>query len=200
MCADGRWYGAGGDRVRSHDTRVGANGAVAERAGVWKSVAMEGTGTYWIPVHEVLEREKFEVLLVCTRDLAHVPGRPKTDRIDCKWLERLHACGLLRGSFRPPEQICMLRTLVRDKGNLIEERGDWLRRMQKSLDQMNVRLHRAVSDIQGATGMAIIQAIVAGERNPAKLAELQDPNCRKSQEEMAEELTGHWRQDYLFSL
>ena len=136
----------------------------------------------------------------CTRHMAQVPGRRKTDRIDCKWIQRLHSCGLLRGSFRPAEQICMLRTLVRDKSNLVAEQADWIRRMQKSLDQMNVRVHRAVSDIQGATGMAIIRAIVGGERDPAKLAELRDPGCHKSAAEIAEQLSGHWRQDHLFSL
>jgi transposase len=165
-----------------------------------ESVAMESTGVYWIPAHEILERHGFEVLLVCTRDLAQVPGRKKTDRIDCKWIQRLHSCGLLRGSFRPPEQICILRTLVRDKSNLMAERGDWIRRMQKSLDQMNVRVHRAVSDIEGATGMAIIRAIVGGQRDPAKLALLRDPGCRKSAEEIAEQLSGNWREDHLFSL
>lgn len=165
-----------------------------------ESVAMESTGVYWIPLHEVLEARGFEVLLVSTRELAHVPGRKKTDRLDCKWIQRLHSCGLLRGSFRPPEQICMLRTLVREKATLEAERADWLRRMQKSLDQMNVRVHRAVSDMEGATGMAILRAIVKGERDPLKLANLRDPGCRKSAAEIAEELTGHWRADHLFSL
>ena len=94
----------------------------------------------------------------------------------------------------------MLRTLVRDKGNLVAESGDWVRRMQKGLDQMNVRVHRAVSDIDGVTGMAILRAIVAGERDPGKLAKLRDRRCRKSEEEIAEQLSGHWREDHLFSL
>ena len=145
-----------------------------------ESVAMESTGVYWIALHEILERHGLELLLVCTRDLAQVPGRNKTDRIDCKWIQRLHSCGLLRGSFRPAEQICMLRTLVRDKGNLLAEGADWIRRIQKSLDQMNVRVHRAVSDIEGATGMAIIRAIVGGERDPTKLAQLRDPGCARA--------------------
>ena len=166
-----------------------------------ESVAMESTGVYWIAPHEVWEAQGFTVLLVDTRQLAKVPGRDKkTDPTDCEWIQRLHSCGLLRGSFRPPEEICMLRTLVRDKGNLVAERGDWLRRMQKSLDQMNVRLHRAVSDIDGTTGMAILRAIVEGERDPHKLAGHRDPRCRHSQEQIAEELTGHWREDHLFSL
>jgi len=165
-----------------------------------ESVAMESTGVYWIPLHEVLERHGLEVVLVNTRELAHVPGRKKSDRIDCKWIQRLHSCGLLRGSFRPAEQVCMLRTLVREKANLAAERADWVRRMQKSLEQMNVRVHRAVSDTEGTTGMAIIQAIVKGERDPMQLAKWRDPACRKSVEEIAEQLSGHWREDHLFSL
>lgn len=166
-----------------------------------ESVAMESTGVYWIAAHEVLEAEGFEVLLVDTRQLASVPGRnKKTDRTDCEWIQRLHSCGLVKGCFRPPEQVCMLRTLVRDKGTLIAEAADWVRRMQKSLDQMNVRLHRAVSDLDGTTGMAILRAIVEGERDARKLAQLRDPHCRRSEQEIAEELSGHWREDHLFSL
>ena len=141
------------------------------------------------------------MLLVDTRQLAHVPGRDKkTDPTDCEWIQRLHSCGLLRGSFRPEEAVCMLRTLVRDKANLVAESGDWMRRMQKSLDQMNVRVHRAVSDIDGATGMAMVRAIAGGERDAQKLAQFRDPHCRKSEEEIAEQLSGHWREDHLFSL
>jgi transposase len=166
-----------------------------------EAVAMESTGVYWIAPHEVLEAEGFEILLVDTRQLARVPGRDKkSDPTDCEWIQRLHSCGLLRGSFRPPEQVCLLRTLVRDKANLVAESGDWVRRMQKSLDQMNVRVHRAVSDIDGVTGMAILRAIAAGERDARKLAKLRDPRCRKSEEEIAEQLSGHWREDHLFSL
>jgi transposase len=165
-----------------------------------KSVAMESTGVYWIAPHEIPETHGFEVVLASTKDFANVPGRRKTDRIDCKWIQRLHSCGLLSGSFRPKEQICILRTLVRDKANLIAEQGDWLRRMQKSLDQMNVRVHRAVSDIDGVTGMAIMRAIVEGQRDPAELAKLRDRRCRKSATEIAEQLRGHWREDHLFSL
>jgi transposase len=166
-----------------------------------ESVAMESTGVYWIAPHEVLEAAGLEILLVDTRQLARVPGRDKkTDPTDCEWIQRLHSCGLLRGSFRPKEAVCMLRTLVRDKANLVAESGDWVRRMQKSLDQMNVRVHRAVSDIDGVTGMAILRAIAAGERDARNLAKLRDRRCHKSEEEIAEQLSGHWREDHLFSL
>lgn len=166
-----------------------------------EAVAMESTGVYWIAPHEILEAQRLEVLLVDTRQLARVPGRDKkTDPSDCEWIQRLHSCGLLRGSFRPQEAICMLRTLVRDKATLVAESGDWVRRMQKSLDQMNVRVHRAVSDVDGTTGMAILRAIAEGERDAKKLAQLRNPHCRKSEEQIAEQLSGHWREDHLFSL
>jgi hypothetical protein len=155
---------------------------------------------YWIAPHEILERHGFDLRLVDTRELGRVPGRTESDRRDCEWIQRLHSCGLLRGAFRPIEQVCMLRTLVRDKGTLVAERGDWVRRMQKSLDQMNVRVHRAVADLDGATGMAILRAIVAGARDPEQLATLRDPRCRKSEAEIAEQLSGHWREDHLVSL
>lgn len=164
-----------------------------------ESVAMESTGVYWIPLFELLDRRGIEVILTDTRQLSRVPGR-KTDAQDCQWIQLLHSCGLLQGCFRPADSICHLRALVRAKAVLVAERSDWLRRMQKSLDQMNVRLHRAVSDIDGTTGMAILRAIVAGERDPAKLAQLRDPRCQKSEAAIAQELTGNWRADHLFNL
>lgn len=164
------------------------------------TVALESTGVYWIVLHEMLERAGFAVLLVDTRELRGVPGRPKSDRRDCEWLQRLHSCGLLRGAFRPADEVCVLRTVVRDRSTLVAERGDWLRRMQKSLDQMNVRVHRAVADLDGVTGMAIVRAIVAGERDPHRLAALRDRRCQQSEAAIAEQLTGHWRADHLFSL
>ena len=186
--------------------RFGATTPELEQMAAWlkerkvESVAMESTGVYWIAPHEVLERHGLEVVLVNTRELARVPGRKKSDRVDCRWSQRLHSCGLLSGSFRPNEAVCRLRTLVRDKANLIAEAADWLRRMQKSLDQMNVRVHGAVSDLDGVTGMRIVRAIVGGERDARQLAQLRDRRCGKSEEQIAEQLTGHWREDHLFSL
>lgn len=163
------------------------------------SVAMESTGVYWIPLYEILASRNIEVLLVNARSISNVPGR-KTDVQDCQWLQKLHSCGLLKGSFRPEDNICALRSLVREKNNMELQKADWLRRMQKSLDQMNICVHHAVSDISGATGMAIIRAIVAGERNPAELAQLRDRRCRKTVEQIAEELTGNWRHEHLVAL
>jgi len=164
-----------------------------------ESVAMESTGVYWIPLYELLESCGLEVLLANARQLANVPGR-KTDMEDCQWIQLLHSCGLLRGSFRPSESICQLRALMRECSNLIEERGRKVQRMQKALDQMNVQVHRAVTDITGTTGMGIVRAIVGGERDPLVLAGLRDKRCRKSQEQFAEHLRGTWREEHLFNL
>jgi transposase len=161
-----------------------------------KSVAMESTGVYWIPLYELLESRGLEVLLANAKQLANVPGR-KTDMSDCQWLQLLHSCGLLRGSFRPSEEVCQLRALMRECSNLIEERGRKVLRMQKALDQMNVQVHRAVTDITGTTGMDIIRAIVDGERDPLALAGLRDKRCSKSVEEFAEHLRGTWREEHL---
>jgi transposase len=163
------------------------------------SVALESTGVYWIPVIEILEMAGLEVVLVDSRSLRHAPGR-KTDWLDCQWIQRLHSCGLLRGCYRPSPAITELRTIARNKAVLASEQGDWLRRMQKVLDEMNVRVHHAVSDIQGTTGMAIIRTIIGGERDPRQLARLRDPRCRQSEEKIAEFLTGNWRSDHLFNL
>jgi transposase len=163
------------------------------------TVAMESTGVYWIPLFEILDSRGFDVQLVNARQIAHVPGR-KTDMIDCQWIQLLHACGLLRGSFRPGDDICRLRALIRERNTIVGQRSDWVRRMQKCLDLMNVCVHHAVSDITGLTGMAIIRAIVSGERDPRALASLRDCRCQKSEGRIAEELTGNWRPEHLFNL
>jgi transposase len=200
VCAPAR-EGGGRDVDRFAATTPGVHALIVwlQDRGV-RSVALESTGVYWIVPHEMLEAAGVEVVLADTRALGRVPGRPKSDRRDCEWIQRLHACGLLRGAFRPAEQVCMLRTLMRDKSTLVAERADWLRRIQKSLDQMNVRVHRAVSDLDGLTGMAILRAIAQGERDPHRLAALRHRRCQKTEAEIAEQLTGHWRADHLFSL
>ena len=163
------------------------------------TVAMESTGVYWIPLFEILDSRGFEVILANARQVSHVPGR-KTDMLDCQWLQLLHACGLLRGSFRPSDDICRLRALMRERDTMIDQRSDWIRRMQKSLDQMNICVHHAVSDITGVTGMAIIRAIVDGQRDPRTLAAMRDRRCQKSEQQITEELTGNWRLEHLFNL
>ena len=165
------------------------------------SVVMESTGVYWIPLYEMLEMAGMEVVLTNARLLKSVPGRnQKSDRIDCQWMQKLHACGLVRGSFRPGVEITAIRTLVRESTNLVEERKRIVARMQKMLDQMNVQVHRAVTDITGTTGMAILRAIVAGVRDPLALAAMRDYRCRKSVGQIAEHLEGTWKEEHLFNL
>jgi transposase len=164
-----------------------------------ESVAMESTSVYWIPLYELIESRGIEAVLVNARQLHNVPGR-KTDFHDCQWIQLLHSCGLLRGSFRPGDTIVALRATQRQMANLVEERTRYVQWMQKALDQMNVQVHRAVADLAGTTGLAIVRAIVAGERDPVRLAQHRDPRCRKSREEIAQYLTGNWREEHLFNL
>lgn len=163
------------------------------------TVAMESTGVYWIPLFEILERRGIEVILVHANAYRNVPGK-KTDVKDSQWLQTLHTFGLLRGCYRPAEEILPMRTYSRERQDLVEDRSRQLQKMQKALDQMNVLVHRAVSDISGTTGMGIIRAIVRGERDPQKLAELRDARCKKSVAEIAEALTGNFLQRHVFSL
>jgi transposase len=164
-----------------------------------ESVAMESTSVYWIPLYELLESRGIEAVLVNARQLHNVPGR-KTDFHDCQWIQVLHSCGLLQGSFRPGDAIVALRALQRQLSNLVEERSRCVQWMQKALDQMNVQVHRAVTDLTGSTGMGIVRAIVAGERDPARLAMHRDHRCRSSVEQIARYLTGNWREEHLFNL
>ena len=166
-----------------------------------KTVALESTGVYWIPLVQKLEAAQIEVILVNARHLKYVPGR-KSDVKDCQWLQQLHSYGLLNGSFRPTHDICALRSLLRHRQNLIESCGREVQHMQKALQQMNVHLHHAVSDLVGATGLRILDAILAGERNAKTLVELRDDKlCKKTtREELEKALEGDWREEHLFSL
>jgi len=138
---------------------------------------MESTGVYWIPLFQILEKRNVEVRLVNASHVKNVPGW-KTDVADCQWIQHLHACGLLRGSFRPSDKICAIRSLWRHRDNLIGLATIHLQHMQKALDQMNVQRHHVISDLAGTAGLAIFDAILAGERNPAKLAQLRDWRIR----------------------
>jgi transposase len=164
-----------------------------------ETVAMESTGVYWIPLFQILETRGFEVVLVNARHVKNVPGR-KTDVLDCQWLQQLHSYGLLRGSFRPEDRICVLRSYIRHRDNLIKGAGAHIQRMHKALEQMNLQLHKAITDITGVTGMRIIEAILDGERDPITLAQLRHPNTRSTQETIAKSLEGDWREEHLFSL
>ena len=163
------------------------------------TVAMESTGVYWIPVYDLLEEHGFEVLLVNARHIKNVPGR-KTDVLDCQWIQQLHSYGLLRGSFRPKEKILKMRTLLRHRATLIECSASHIQHMQKALSLMNLQLHHAIRDITGVTGMSIIRAIVAGERDPAKLAEYRDGRCKNSEEVIQESLVGTYQDEHILCL
>ena len=160
---------------------------------------MEATGVYWIPVFQILEAKGLDVNLVNAHHVKTVPGR-KSDVLDCQWLRKLHSFGLLSGSFRPSDQVCVLRSYLRQRETLISEAGTHVQRMQKALIQMNLQLHKVVSDITGVTGMAIIRAMVSGQRNPHKLAKLKDRRIHSSNSEIALALTGDYRVEHLFVL
>jgi transposase len=164
------------------------------------TVVMESTGVYWIPLFQILEARGFEVALVNARHVKNVPGRPKTDRFDCRWLQRLHSYGLLASSFRPPAAICQLRSLVRHRDSLIQMSVKHIQHMQKSLDPMHLHLHHVISDVTGVTGMRIIRAIVAGERDPRTLAQYRDYRIKSSQDTIAKALEGDYRPEHVFTL
>ena len=164
-----------------------------------RTVAMESTGVYWIPLFEELERQGFECLLISSRSLRRVAGR-KSDITDAQWIQTLHNYGLLEGSFRPQSDLVALRTLLRHRGQLVEHRSPHILHMQKALLQMNVQLSQAVTDITGVTGQTIIRAILSGVRDPKMLSSLREPGCKKSEEEIGKALTGTWREEHLFIL
>ena len=164
-----------------------------------RSVAMEATGVYWIPLYELLEARGFDVRLVNARHLKNVPGR-KSDVSDAEWLRDLHCVGLLRGSFRPTAAIVALRAYLRHRQTLVESAGIYTQRMQKALVQMNVHLTQVVSDITGVTGLRILRDIVAGQRDPQHLAAHRDYRCQASEADIVAALTGHYRAEHLFVL
>ena len=164
-----------------------------------KTVVMESTGVYWIPIYEILEQRGFKVMLVNARDAKHVPGR-KTDVSDAEWLQRLHEYGLLRPSFQPQAEMAGLRAYLRQRERLLDYAAAHIQHMQKALTQMNLQLHHVVSDITGVTGMRIIRAIVAGERDPAILASYRDVRCHASVETVRQALVGNDREEHIFAL
>ncbi len=163
------------------------------------SVAMESTGVYWIPLFELLERHGFEVKLVDARHVKNVSGR-KSDVLDCQWIQQLHTYGLLAGAFRPPDEICVLRSYLRQREMLTQSASMHIQHMQKALQQMNLLLHNVVSDITGVTGMKIINAILAGERDPRVLARNRDQRCHNTTATIAKSLVGNYREEHLFAL
>jgi transposase len=164
-----------------------------------ETVAMESTGVYWIPLFQVLEERGFAVNLVDARQLKRVPGR-KTDVVDCQWLQQLHAFGLLAGAFRPDDQICVLRSYMRQRAMLVAYAGQHVQHLQKALLQMNLQLSVVLEDVTGATGMEIIRAVLAGERDPHRLAALRHGKCKHDAATIAAALEGDWREEHLFAL
>jgi transposase len=164
-----------------------------------KTVAMESTGVYWIPLYEILEERGFEVILVNARDVHNVRGR-KSDVSDCEWLQELHSVGLLRPSFRPAAAIVALRSYLRERATLVEEAATRIQRMQKALTQMNLQLHTVITDLTGTTGLNIVRSILAGVHDPEQLAAHRDPRCKAAKAELVAALTGNYRAEHLFSL
>ena len=163
------------------------------------TVALESTGVYWIPVYEILEQRGLTVWLVDARQMKYVPGR-KSDVLDCQWLQKLMSLGLLRAAWRPGDDVCVVRAVVRQREVLLTEQASWVQRMQKALVQMNLQLTEVLSDIMGVTGQAIIRAIVTGERDPKILARHRHGRIKRSEDDIVRALTGNWREEHLFVL
>ena len=164
-----------------------------------KTVAMESTGVYWIPLFQILEDRGFEVCLVNARHVKNVPGR-RTDVSDCQWLQFLHSVGLLRPSYRPEQEVCAVRSLLRHRESLVQMAATHVNHMQKALDQMNLQLHHVISDITGQTGLAIVDAILEGKRDPFELARLRNQRIKASEAVIAKSLVGDYRPEHLFTL
>ncbi len=200
------WVAVPPDRDLQPVRRFGACTADLEAIAQWlqqcgvTTVAMESTGVYWIPLFELLEARGLRVVLADAREVQRAPGRPKSDVQDCQWLQRLHTYGLLAAAFRPPDQVCVLRSYLRQRAMLVTYAGQHIQHMQKALTQMNLKLQHVVSDVTGVTGMAIVKAILNGERDPTTLAQLRDRHCQHSEAEIARALQGNWRAEYLFAL
>jgi transposase len=203
--ADEHWVAVPPDRDEDPIRKFGTFTSDLQRLADWlrqcgvRTVAMESTGVYWVPIYELLEQCGLEVLLVNAAHARNVPGR-KSDVIDCQWLQELHTFGLLRASFRPEAKITELRTYTRHRQTLIEGSAQQIQRMQKALDQMNVQVHHVLSDLTSKTGMAIVRDIVAGQHDPEVLAQHRDTRCHASKEVIIEALRGHYKPEHLFSL
>ncbi|MEM7063418.1 MAG: IS110 family transposase [Cyanobacteria bacterium P01_B01_bin.77] len=203
--ANRHWVSVPPDRVSESVHSFGCFTADLYALSAWlqecqiETVAMESTGVYWIPVFQILESQGFEVNLVNAHHIKTVPGR-KSDVLDCQWLQQLHSYGLLSGSFRPEDQICVLRSYMRQRDNLVKSASTHVLRMQKALTEMNVQLHRVISDITGTTGLRILRAIIAGELKPQVLAAMKDKRIKASQDDIAAALTGDYRDEHLFIL
>jgi len=163
------------------------------------TVAMESTGVYWIPLYEILERRGLQPYVVNARHMKNVPGR-RTDWHAGQWIQFLHSVGLLRAAFRPADQVCAVRAIMRHRPQLVEMAAQHVQHIQQALTQMNLQIHHVISDITGTTGLAILDAIVAGQRDPRELAQWRDPRIKASRETVEKSLLGNWREEHLFTL
>jgi len=163
------------------------------------TVAMESTGVYWIPLYDVVEKHGVKPCLVDARGMKNVPGR-RTDWHECQWIQFLHSVGLLRAAFRPEGNVCAVRSLMRHRSDLVQMTNQHIQHMHKALTQMNLQIHHVISDITGVTGLAVLDAIGAGERDPQKLAKLRDPRIQATEETILKSLVGNWRPEHLFTL
>lgn len=163
------------------------------------SVALESTSTYWVPIVQILEPRGIEVCLVNARHVRNVPGR-KTDVQDAEWLRFLHSVGLLRASFRPPDEVCAVRSLLRHRQHLVGQAGMHTQLMHKALTQMNLQLHNVISDVTGVSGLRILRAVLDGERDPVVLAKLCDRRIKADAKTVAKSLKGDWRPEHVFVL
>ncbi|MGQ0601537.1 MAG: IS110 family transposase [Anaerolineales bacterium] len=199
------WASVPADRDAEPVRRFGTFTLDLERLVAWliecqiDLVALESTGVYWIPVFEMLEAHSIHAALVEPRQLKRVPGR-KSDYLDCQWIQRLHSLGMLTASFRPDAEMRTLRIYLRHRAELLERRAPHILHRQKALQQMNLQLHPVLSDVTGVTGLKILRAIVAGERDRLRLAQLRNPACKSSTDRIAQALTGTWLPEHLFVL
>jgi transposase len=192
----------GTPQVAEFDTYTDSLEALADwlqQRGV-STVALEATGVYWEPLFAILEERGFDVILVAPSYTSGIKGRPKTDRLDCQWIQRLHAHGLLPASFRPSADVAVLRHYLRQRAELVHNGARHIQHMQKALEQMNLKLAEVLSDITGLTGRKVITAVLAGERDPLTLARLRDKHCQNSAATIARALRGSWRPEALFAL
>ncbi len=199
------WWPFPKTAAQKNGAQVGPFTSDLQRMADWLSehhietVVMESTGVYWIPVFQILEQRGLEVKLVNAAHVKNLPGR-KSDVSDCQWLQQLHTFGLLNGSFRPKDEVCVLRSFLRLRDTLVKDCSSHVLRMQKALTEMNIQVHRVLSDITGYSGMAMIRAILAGERNPLKLAQMKHPQVKASTDQIVKALQGDYRAEHLFAL
>jgi len=199
------WVAVAPDRTEQPVRRFGAFTRELKAIVQWLrncgivTVAMESTGVYWIPLYQLLADAGLKVCLVNARHVKNVPGR-KSDVRDCQWLQYLHSVGLLRASYRPEQAICAARSIYRYRQNLLSQAAQHVQHMQASLDQMNIKLHHVIDDLTGRTGLAIIEAILDGERDPQQLAKHRDHRIKASEQTIVKALEGDWRSEHLFVL